>query len=107
MAKRDLVVQIRQKNLTWREVDGVIIALDLSSSTYLTTNRTGRVLWNSMVGGATVAELTALLQTSFGIPQERAAADVAGFLRLLDANNLSEGVEERGQGQVGGGGSSS
>lgn len=107
MTNRDVVVQIRKKSVTWRDVDGAIIALDLSSSTYLTTNRTGRVLWNAMVEGATIPELIHLLTSSFGISEDRAKADVGVFLRLLDANNLCERVEEGGQRQVRGDGNSS
>lgn len=81
-------VQIRRQDLTWREVDGIVIALDLASSTYFTTNKSGRYLWHALTTGATVDELTTLLESTFGIPPERAADDVAAFLELLSDNNL-------------------
>jgi len=89
----DVCVQIRRQNVTWREVDGIIIALDLASSTYFTTNRTGKLLWHAMIDGATVPELVALLQSSFGISDERATADVHAFLQLLEANDLLRRLE--------------
>jgi len=88
-------VQIRQKHVTWREVDGIIIALDLSSSTYFTTNKTGKVLWNAMVGGATMDDLVSLLQSSFGIAADLAATDVNTFVELLATNNLLERAEQK------------
>lgn len=81
-------VRVRSQNVTWREVDGTIIALDLTSSTYFTTNRVGTLLWHAMSDGATVADLVSLLRSSFGIPGDRAAADVGTFLKLLEANGL-------------------
>ncbi len=88
MANDDVSVQIRRQNVTWREVDGTIIALDLGSSTYFTTNRTGKLLWQAMIDGAKVSDLVALLQSSFNIPNDRAVTDVRNFLQLLDANDL-------------------
>jgi len=93
VANDDVSVQIRRQNVTWREVDGIIIALDLGSSTYFTTNRTGRMLWHAMIEGATVVELVALLRSSFGITDERATADVRSFLQLLEANDLLRRIE--------------
>src|SRR4051812_46578161 len=85
-----LVVRIRPTNVTWREVDGEVIALDLVSSTYFTTNRTGTLLWHAMVEGTTVGDLVALLRSTFGISEETAVADVRAFLQLLESNNLLE-----------------
>ena len=89
----DRRVQLRRQNLTWREVDGVIVVLDLDSSTYLTTNQSGVSLWEMMVDGTSVSELVERLQSSFDLSDENAAADVRSFLDLLDANNLLERAE--------------
>jgi fucose permease len=87
-ANDEVVVQIRPTNVSWREVDGEVIALDLDSSTYFSTNRTGSLLWHAMVDGATVGSLVALLEDSFDVPQTTARADVNAFLKLLVANGL-------------------
>lgn len=83
-------MRIRKKHVTWREIDGVVIALDLSTSTYFTTNRTGRVLWRAMVDGATIDELVSRLESSFGVSRQRATDDVRAFVELVGANNLLE-----------------
>ncbi len=93
MTNDDVCVQIRRRDVTWREVDGIVIALDLSSSTYFTTNRSGRLLWHAMIDGATVPELVALLRSSFGISEDRATDDVRTFLQLLDSNNLLRRID--------------
>lgn len=81
-------VQINTANISWREVDGEVVALDLRSSTYFTTNRTGAIMWKAMVGGCSVDDLVELLQVTFGIEKSRAAEDVTAFLELLSKNKL-------------------
>jgi hypothetical protein len=93
VANDDGWVQLRRQNLTWREIDGVIVVLDLDSSTYLTTNQSGRFLWEMMIDGTTVTDLVARLQSSFALSDETAATDVESFLQLLDANNLLQRAE--------------
>lgn len=84
----DTVVRIRTNDLTWREVEGEIIALDLLTSTYFTTNRTGTVLWHALVDGATVPQLVQRLVESFGITEDVASADTDAFLKLVRGNGL-------------------
>lgn len=81
-------VQINSANVSWREVDGEVVALDLRSSTYFSTNRTGAIMWHAMVDGCSVDDLIELLQATFGIDETRAAADVTAFLDLLSKNKL-------------------
>jgi len=84
----DVVVQLRSSGVSWRQVDAEVVALDLESSTYFSTNRSGAVLWHAMVDGATVGSLVALLQRSFALPNDTARADVNAFLKLLQASGL-------------------
>ena len=88
----DVAVRIRPTNVSWRDVDGEVIALDLDSSTYFSTNRTGAFLWYAMVDGTTVGALITLLEESFDVPAERARSDVRAFLELLRANGLLAGA---------------
>lgn len=81
-------VQINAANVSWREVDGEVVALDLRSSTYFTTNRTGAIMWQAMIDGCSVNDLVALLQSTFGIDRSRAVDDVETFLELLSRNKL-------------------
>ena len=81
-------VQVKSADVSWREVDGEVVALDLRSSTYFTTNRTGAIMWKAMVEGCSVGDLVELLQVTFGIEKFRAAEDVTAFLELLSKNKL-------------------
>lgn len=74
--------------VSWREVDGEVIALRYASSDYLSTNRTGTLVWKALVPGASRHELVELLTAECGIEAERAAADVDAFVGVLASCGL-------------------
>lgn len=83
----DVVFRIRPKDLTWREVDGEIIALDLVSSTYFTTNQTGAHLWRLLIEGATLAQMSEWLVRTYAVTGD-AASDASAFVDLLRSHSL-------------------
>ena len=74
--------------MSWREVNGEIIALDVESSSYFTTNRSGTLMWHSLVDGSTSEGLVELLRATYGIPADRAQVDVDAFLDVLREHQL-------------------
>jgi Coenzyme PQQ synthesis protein D (PqqD) len=86
-------LRLRPDGLSWREVDGELVAVDVESSTYLGANPSGMILWQALAQGATREELVARLVEEFGIASERAATDVDAFLEALDARGLLERTE--------------
>ena len=74
--------------MSWRDVNGEIVALDLESSSYFTTNRSGSLMWHQLVGGATNDELVDLLLSTYGIPPEQCQHDVEAFLEVLREHRL-------------------
>ena len=87
-------VRIRPGAVEWREVEGEIVALDLRTKEYLAVNRTGAMLWPSLVAGSTVPELLAQLATSFSVSPDEAAADLDGFLAELEEQDLLERLDD-------------
>jgi Coenzyme PQQ synthesis protein D (PqqD) len=81
-------LRLNSTAVSWREVDGEVLALDLGSSTYLGTNPTGALLWKALAEGTSRDRLVELLTAEFDVDEGRAAADVDGFLRHLDAQGL-------------------
>ena len=57
-----------------------IVALDLRSSTYLSTNPAGTVLWRELERGSTRTQLVRALLDEFDVTPERAGVDVDAFL---------------------------
>lgn len=90
---RNISVEMTQLRLnpdavSWREVDGEILALDLASSTYIGTNPAGALLWKSLVDGTSRDALIDLLTREFDVDAVRAAADVDAFLDTLVTQGL-------------------
>ena len=81
-------LRLREDAVRWREIDREVVAVDLVSSIYLTTNESGVRLWRRLADGATADELVDELVEAFGIERERAAADVQSYVDALDARNL-------------------
>ena len=82
------LLRLKETELSWREVDGEIIALQHSSSEYLSTNGTGALLWKSLATGASREHLIGLIIREFGIDKGRATADTDAFLDALAAQGL-------------------
>jgi Coenzyme PQQ synthesis protein D (PqqD) len=81
-------LRLSEDAVRWREIDHEVVAVDLVSSSYLTTNESGVRLWRRLADGATADELVDELVEAFGIERERAAADVQSYVDALDARNL-------------------
>lgn len=75
-------------NVTWREVDGEIIALHLKTSTYFSTNKSGADLWKLLAEGTTAADMAEALTEIYGIDAGQAEADVRAFLKHLLEHDL-------------------
>lgn len=84
-------LRLREEGLRWREIDGEIVALDVTTSTYLAANRSGALLWSVLATGATQQDLVARLAETFEITTEAASRDVDNFLSDLEARGLLEG----------------
>jgi len=84
----DVQLRIRETELDWREVDGQVLALDLTDSRYLAINDSGRTLWLALIDGATSSELADALVKAHGLDQDRAEADVKQFVSDLDGRGL-------------------
>jgi hypothetical protein len=84
-------LRLRGDALRWREIEGELIAVDLSTSTYLSANSSGLLLWRALAEGACRDELVARLGGEFGIPRKTAEADVDSFLAEIEAHRLLGG----------------
>jgi hypothetical protein len=78
--------RLRNDAVSWAETDDGIAVLDLKRSVYLAVNVSGASLWRRLSHGATVRDLTALLQSEFDVDEKMADADVHEF--LADAARL-------------------
>ena len=77
-------LRLRPEALVWREIDNELVAVDMASSTYLSANQSGALLWQMLAAGTTRDELVERLVDRFGISFDRAADDVDAFLDAVE-----------------------
>ena len=83
-------MRLRTRDVTWQEIDGELVILDLARSTYLTTNGTGAFLAKRLTDEASEEDLAAALAAEYGIGTEDALADVRDFVASLTELELLE-----------------
>ena len=82
--------RLRDELLSWRMLDGEVVALDADRSLYLGANPSGAALWTRLADGASRDELIAALTQAYAVDTARAASDVDSFLAALaDAGLLA------------------
>jgi hypothetical protein len=84
------VYRLRADGLSWREIAGETVVVDIPASVYLTANGSGTALWNELADGATREALIRTLVERYGVDADRAAGDVDRFLRTLAERDLLE-----------------
>jgi Coenzyme PQQ synthesis protein D (PqqD) len=75
----DDLFQLRE-GLVAREFENETVILDLRTSSYLTSNRVGRLIWRELERGTTCSQIVTAVVDTFEVDRERAAADVDVFL---------------------------
>lgn len=83
-----MTLKLREDRVHWRQIDQDVVAVDVETSTYLSTNGSGAVLWLALAEGTTRERLVERLAQAYLIDGERAAADVDAFLRDLRDQDL-------------------
>ena len=84
--------RLRDAAVSWRDVDGEVVALDIESGEYLSLNGSGRVLWLALVEPVSMDELGALLVETFGISESLGRADASVFVADLESRALVDEV---------------
>ncbi|WP_129668328.1 PqqD family protein [Phytoactinopolyspora endophytica] len=86
-------MRLRTESVTWREIDGEMVILDLSSSTYLKTNQAGSTLMRLLAEDRSLGDLVDGLMDAYGISEEDAAKDAGAFVGMLRERDLLEVVD--------------
>jgi Coenzyme PQQ synthesis protein D (PqqD) len=81
-------LRLRTEGLSWRELDGETILLDLHSSVYFRANRTGTVILRALLDDCDRDALVEQVAQSYGLPSDDVAADVDAFLSTLEDRGL-------------------
>jgi len=81
-------MRLRTESLTWQEIDGELVILDLSGSAYLTTNGSGAFLAKLLTVDREEDELAAALATEYELSAANATADTRAFIDQLKEKKL-------------------
>ena len=83
-----MTVRLKSDRVRWRELDAEVVAVDIDSSTYLSTNGSGALLWLELAQGTTREALVERLAQAYLIDAGRAGEDVDSFLAELRGPGL-------------------
>lgn len=81
-------MRLRRADVTWRELEGRTVILDLAESRYLATNRTGALLLRVLLDECSHDRLVSVLSEEYDVPRDQADADVRAFTDLLREHGL-------------------
>jgi hypothetical protein len=84
-------LRLRADQIEWREVEGEVVVLDLSDSSYFAINKTGAALWHELVEGCTREQLVARITDRFTVDEPTALRDVDAFLGTVRERGLLAG----------------
>jgi hypothetical protein len=81
-------MRLRIDGLSWREIEGETVILDLHASTYFRANRTGTLLLQALTDDCDRQSLVERLVAAYDLDPEVAATDVDAFLAILNDRGL-------------------
>lgn len=81
-------MKLRTDGISWQEIDGELVILDLNSSKYMTTNATGAFLAKLLVEEQSTEQLAAALVDAYGIDLAVAERSVGTFVTALRDKDL-------------------
>ena len=87
-------MRLRGEDLTWQEIDGELVILDLARSSYLTTNGTGAFLAKLLTTDHSADELAEALAAEYEITVAQAREDVDAFVAELTRLELLEATAD-------------
>jgi hypothetical protein len=81
-------MHLRSGSIAWNAVGDNVVVLDLTSSTYYSTNGVGMLLWQLLSAGANRGDLVNTLVERFDVDRETVERDVDAFLGDLERAQL-------------------
>ena len=83
-------MRLRDDDITWQDVDGQVVVLDLRSSLYLELNQSASALFALVARGSDAPALALALAERYGLPADDAERDAAAFVQMLAEHGLLE-----------------
>ena len=74
--------------VTWRDVNGELVVLKLTSGEYYSFNSVGRLTWMNISEGKSISEVIDAIASEYDVTREQAESDVHSFVEGLLTNDL-------------------
>ena len=84
---RDSAFQVAE-GITWRDIKGELIALELESGEYFSFNEIGRLAWLALAEGRSVGQVVETVLAEYEVSLAQAESDVVAFTQGLLENGL-------------------
>lgn len=84
---RDSVFQPAE-GISWRDIKGELIVLQLASGEYFSFNEIGRLTWMALAEQQSIAQIVDAVIAEYDVPLAQAEADVVAFIQGLLGNKL-------------------
>ncbi len=84
---KDSVFRLAE-GITWRDIKGELIALQLESGEYFSFNEIGRLAWMALVEGRSVGQVIEAVLAEYEVSLAQAESDVVAFTQGLLENKL-------------------
>ena len=81
-------LRLRENDLEWRQVGDEVVALDLSSSTYVSLHAVGAAVWPLLAEGTTWEALVGKVTGEFDVDVGTAERDLRAFVDDLESRGL-------------------
>jgi len=79
---------ICENRVLWKEKNGVVTVLLISSGNFFEFNAVGSAVWRLLAAGHSTDEIIDSLTKTYGVPREQLALDVHGFIVKMIAADL-------------------
>jgi len=77
------LVQRTDSNLIISELDNDLVMMDIESGSYLSLNKTGRIIWKQLVQPTLVADLIKNLVNRFSVDEKTCTEETLDFLNKI------------------------
>ena len=72
----------------WREVDGKVVVLLISSGNFIELNKTGSTVWKFLAEGKTVDGIVSAMLETYNVAREELVSDVNAYIGQMVSRGL-------------------
>lgn len=75
-------------DISWRDINGELVALNVKSGEYFIFNEIGRMVWLAIAGGQDSSETVKKVIDEYEVNEQDASRDVEVFVKALEERSI-------------------